>query len=71
MTEIQNVAYVRPEGEYLTEQAPPRSSEGIIGWMNANLFATWSDRIVTFKTGGVGDSKQYSLSPPEARSLCL
>ena len=47
MTEIQNVAYVRPEGEYLTEQAPPRSSEGIIGWMNANLFATWSDRIVT------------------------
>jgi len=47
MTDIQNVAYVRPEGEYLSEQAPPRMSEGIIGWMNANLFATWSDRIIT------------------------
>ena len=40
-------AYVRPEGEVLPEQAPPRNSRGLVGWMQDNLFSTWSDRIIT------------------------
>ena len=45
MTDTSNQAYVRTE--MLSEQAPPASDIGIIGWMKHNLFSTPLNAILT------------------------
>ena len=47
MTNNSGVAYVRLDDDLLSEQLPPQSSVGLLGWLKANLFSSWSDRIIT------------------------
>jgi general L-amino acid transport system permease protein len=47
---MSDVSFVRTE--MLSEQDPPATSVGVIGWMRANLFSSWMNTILSVASAG-------------------